>query len=75
MVILLFIKTCQTSSIGFAGGVGINGTALQWKHGLHFSRIFALKKGEYFNITFETQDGKKLDFSQINTLHIMEIES
>ncbi|HFD0531466.1 TPA: BppU family phage baseplate upper protein [Enterococcus faecium] len=65
----------QTSSIGFAGGVGINGTALQWKHGLHFSRIFALKKGEYFNITFETQDGKKLDFSQINTLHIMEIES
>ncbi|HAQ4672840.1 TPA: phage baseplate upper protein [Enterococcus faecium] len=65
----------QTSSIGFAGGVGINETALQWKHGLHFSRIFALKKGEYFNITFETQDGKKLDFSQINTLHIMEIES
>ncbi|MDT6267396.1 BppU family phage baseplate upper protein [Enterococcus faecium] len=65
----------QTSSIGFAGGVGINGTALQWKHGLHFSRIFALKKGEYFNITFETQEGKKLDFSQINTLHIMEIES
>ncbi|WP_409173379.1 BppU family phage baseplate upper protein [Enterococcus mundtii] len=65
----------QNSSIGFAGGVGINGTALQWKHGLHFSRIFALKKGEFFNITFETQDGKKLDFSQINTLHIMEIES
>lgn len=65
----------QNSSIGFAGGVGINETALQWKHGLHFSRIFALKKGEYFNITFETQDGKKLDFSQINTLHIMEIES
>ncbi|WP_236011901.1 hypothetical protein, partial [Enterococcus lactis] len=59
----------------FAGGVGINGIALQWKQGLHFSRIFALKKGEYFNITFETQDGKKLDFSQINTLHIMEIES
>ncbi|EOS8110158.1 BppU family phage baseplate upper protein [Enterococcus faecium] len=73
--ITFYKDDAQTSSIGFAGGVGINGTALQWKHGLHFSRIFALKKGEYFNITFETQDGKKLDFSQINTLHIMEIES
>ena len=73
--ITFYKDDAQTSSIGFAGGVGINETALQWKHGLHFSRIFALKKGEYFNITFETQDGKKLDFSQINTLHIMEIES
>ncbi|EEV48129.1 BppU family phage baseplate upper protein [Enterococcus faecium] len=73
--ITFYKDDAQTSSIGFAGGVGINGTALQWKHGLHFSRIFALKKGEYFNITFETQEGKKLDFSQINTLHIMEIES
>ena len=73
--ITFYKDDAQTSSIGFAGGVGINGTALQWKHGLHFSRIFALKKGEYFNITFETQNGKKLDFSQINTLHIMEIES
>ncbi|HHD7698772.1 BppU family phage baseplate upper protein [Enterococcus lactis] len=73
--ITFYKDDAQTSSIGFAGGVGIDGTALQWKHGLHFSRIFALKKGEYFNITFETQDGKKLDFSQINTLHIMEIES
>ncbi len=73
--ITFYKDDAQTSSIGFAGGVGINGTALQWKQGLHFSRIFALKKGEYFNITFETQDGKKLDFSQINTLHIMEIES
>lgn len=73
--ITFYKDDAQTSSIGFAGGVGINVTALQWKHGLHFSRIFALKKGEYFNITFETQDGKKLDFSQINTLHIMEIES
>lgn len=73
--ITFYKDDAQTSSIGFAGGVGINGTALQWKYGLHFSRIFALKKGEYFNITFETQDGKKLDFSQINTLHIMEIES
>lgn len=73
--ITFYKDDAQTSSIGFAGGVGINGTALQWKHGLHFSRIFELKKGEYFNITFETQDGKKLDFSQINTLHIMEIES
>ncbi|EKO5891036.1 BppU family phage baseplate upper protein [Enterococcus faecium] len=73
--ITFYKDDAQTSSIGFAGGVGINGTALQWKHGLHFSRIFALKKGEYFNITFETQDGKKLDFSQINTLHIMEIEA
>ncbi|UJM30738.1 BppU family phage baseplate upper protein [Enterococcus faecium] len=73
--ITFYKDDAQTSSIGFAGGVGMNGTALQWKHGLHFSRIFALKKGEYFNITFETQDGKKLDFSQINTLHIMEIES
>lgn len=72
--ITFYKDDAQTSSIGFAGGVGINETALQWKHGLHFSRIFALKKGEYFNITFETQDGKKLDFSQINTLHIMEIE-
>ncbi|EKZ0428877.1 BppU family phage baseplate upper protein [Enterococcus faecium] len=73
--ITFYKDDAQTISIGFAGGVGINETALQWKHGLHFSRIFALKKGEYFNITFETQDGKKLDFSQINTLHIMEIES
>ncbi len=73
--ITFYKDDAQTSSIGFAGGVGINETALQRKHGLHFSRIFALKKGEYFNITFETQDGKKLDFSQINTLHIMEIES
>ncbi|WP_142644527.1 BppU family phage baseplate upper protein [Enterococcus faecium] len=73
--ITFYKDDAQTSSIGFAGGVGINGIALQWKQGLHFSRIFALKKGEYFNITFETQDGKKLDFSQINTLHIMEIES
>lgn len=73
--ITFYKDDAQTSSIGFAGGVGINETALQWKHGLHFSRIFALKKGDYFNITFETQDGKKLDFSQINTLHIMEIES
>lgn len=73
--IAFYKDDAQTSSIGFAGGVGMNGTALQWKQGLHFSRIFALKKGEYFNITFETQDGKKLDFSQINTLHIMEIES
>lgn len=73
--ITFYKDDAQNSSIGFAGGVGINGTALQWKHGLHFSRIFELKKGEYFNITFETQDGKKLDFSQINTLHIMEIES
>ncbi|MDQ8428043.1 BppU family phage baseplate upper protein [Enterococcus faecium] len=73
--ITFYKDDAQTSSIGFAGGVGINGTALQWKHGLHFSRIFTLKKGEYFNITFETQDGKKLDFSQINTLHIMEIEA
>lgn len=73
--ITFYKDDAQTSSIGFAGGVGINETALQWKHGLHFSRIFTLKKGEYFNIAFETQDGKKLDFSQINTLHIMEIES
>lgn len=73
--ITFYKDDAQTSSIGFAGGVGINGTASQWKHGLHFSRIFSLKKGEYFNITFETQEGKKLDFSQINTLHIMEIES
>lgn len=73
--ITFYKDDAKNSSIGFAGGVGINGTALQWKHGLHFSRIFELKKGEYFNITFETQDGKKLDFSQINTLHIMEIES
>lgn len=73
--ITFYKDDAQTSSIGFAGGVGINGTALQWKHGLHFSRIFTLKKGEYFNITFETQEGKNLDFSQINTLHIMEIES
>ncbi|EGP5034323.1 BppU family phage baseplate upper protein [Enterococcus faecium] len=73
--ITFYKDDAQTSSIGFAGGIGTNGTALQWKHGLQFSRIFTLKKGEYFNIAFETQDGKKLDFSQINTLHIMEIES
>ena len=73
--ITFYKDDAQTSSIGFAGGVGINGTSLQWKQGLHFGKIFNLKKGEYFNITFETQNGKKLDFSQINTLHIMEIES
>ncbi|HFD1689731.1 TPA: BppU family phage baseplate upper protein [Enterococcus faecium] len=73
--ITFYKDDAQTSSIGFAGGVGINGTAMQWKQGLHFGKIFNLKKGEYFNITFETQNGKKLDFSQINTLHIMEIES
>ena len=73
--ITFYKDDAQTSSIGFAGGVGINGTSLQWKQGLHFGKIFDLKKGEYFNITFETQNGKKLDFSQINTLHIMEIES
>ena len=73
--IVFYKDDAQTSSIGFAGGVGINGTSLQWKQGLHFGKIFNLKKGEYFNITFETQNGKKLDFSQINTLHIMEIES
>lgn len=42
--ITFYKDDAQTSSIGFAGGVGINGTALQWKHGLHFSRIFTLKK-------------------------------
>ena len=73
--ITFYKDDAQTSSIGFAGGVGINGVAMQWKQGLHFGKIFNLKKGEYFNITFETQNGKKLDFSQINTLHIMEIES
>ena len=73
--IVFYKDDAQTSSIGFAGGVGANGVAMQWKQGLHFGKIFNLKKGEYFNITFETQNGKKLDFSQINTLHIMEIES
>ena len=73
--IVFYKDDAQTRSIGFAGGVGINGTSMQWKQGLHFGKIFDLKKGEYFNITFETQNGKKLDFSQINTLHIMEIES
>ena len=73
--IVFYRNDAQSSSIGFAGGVGINGTSMQWKQGLHFSRIFELRKGENFNITFETSEGKKLDFSQINTLHIMEIES
>lgn len=54
-----------------AGGLS---DKLQWKQGTQFSRIMELHKGEVFNITFETNDGANVDYAQIQTLHVMEID-
>lgn len=65
----------ETNQIGYAGGTGDSTNVLQWKHGIHFSRIFEAKAGSMFSIVYEGEESKKVDFAQINTLHIMEIES
>ncbi|OTN94603.1 hypothetical protein A5810_000846 [Enterococcus faecium] len=65
----------ETNQIGYAGGTGDSTNVLQWKHGIHFSRIFEAKAGSMFSIAYEGEESKKVDFAQINTLHIMEIES
>lgn len=59
------------------GGVpSAGGTSdkLQWKLGTPFSRIIELHKGEVFNITFSTSSGAKVDFAEVQTLHVMKIE-
>ena len=65
----------ETNQIGYAGGTGDSTNVLQWKHGIHFSRIFEAKAGSMFSIAYEGEESKTVDFEQINTLHIMEIES
>ncbi|MDU0319689.1 hypothetical protein RWU37_02830, partial [Enterococcus sp. 2CBP] len=65
----------ETNQIGYAGGTGDSTNVLQWKHGIHFSRIFEAKAGSMFSIVYEGEESKTVDFAQINTLHIMEIES
>ncbi|AII40433.1 BppU family phage baseplate upper protein [Enterococcus faecium] len=65
----------ETNQIGYAGGTGDSTNVLQWKHGIHFSRIFEAKAGSMFSIAYEGEESKTVDFAQINTLHIMEIES
>ncbi|EGP4894224.1 hypothetical protein FI615_001711 [Enterococcus faecium] len=71
--LVFYNDDAQKKSIGFVGGTGDAVNTLQWKHGLHFGRIFEAKAGTVFNITYEGEEGKKVDFAQINTLHIMEI--
>ncbi|EGP5600645.1 BppU family phage baseplate upper protein [Enterococcus faecium] len=71
--LVFYNDDAQKKSIGFVGGTGDAVNTLQWKHGLHFGKIFEAKAGTIFNITYEGEEGKKVDFAQINTLHIMEI--
>lgn len=71
--LVFYNDDAQKKSIGFVGGTGDAVNTLQWKHGLHFGKIFEAKAGTIFNITYEGEKGKKVDFAQINTLHIMEI--
>ena len=79
--LVYYRDSAQTNSIGYVGGTGgsvpnVGGTSdkLQWKQGTQFSRIMELHKGEVFNITFETNDGANVDYAQIQTLHVMEID-
>ena len=79
--LVFYRDSAQTNSIGYVGGTGGSvphtggpSDKLQWKQGTQFSRIMELHKGEVFNITFETSDGANVDFAQIQTLHVMEID-
>ena len=79
--LVFYRDSAQTNSIGYVGGTGGSvphtggpSDKLQWKQGTQFSRIMELHKGQVFNITFETSDGANVDFAQIQTLHVMEID-
>ena len=79
--LVFYRDSAQTKEIGYVGGTGGSvpntggtGDKLQWKHGTSFSRIMELHKGEVFNITFSTSSGAKVDFAEVQTLHVMEID-
>lgn len=79
--LVFYRDSAQTQEIGYVGGTGgsVPNTGgpsdkLQWKHGTSFSRIMELHKGEVFNITFSTSSGAKIDFAEVQTLHVMEID-
>lgn len=79
--LVFYRDSAQTQEIGYVGGTGGSvpndggpSDKLQWKHGTSFSRIMELHKGEVFNITFSTSSGAKVDFAEVQTLHVMEID-
>lgn len=79
--LVYYRDSAQTQEIGYVGGTGGSvpnaggtGDKLQWKQGTPFSRIMELHKGEVFNITFSTSSGAKVDFAEVQTLHVMEID-
>ena len=79
--LVYYRDSAQTQEIGYVGGTGGsvqnaggNGDKLQWKQGTPFSRIIELHQGDVFNITFSTSSGAKVDFAEVQTLHVMEIE-
>lgn len=79
--LVFYRDSAQTQEIGYVGGTGGSvpnaggtGDKLQWKQGTPFSRIMELRKGEVFNITFSTSSGAKVDFAEVQTLHVMEID-
>lgn len=65
----------KEGQIGFFGGRGTTGGAggMNMKQSVPFSRTFSLKKGEYFALSIEMQEGRTMGFTQINHAHIMEI--
>lgn len=79
--LVYYRDSAQTQEIGYVGGTGGSvsnaggtGDKLQWKQGTPFSRIIELHQGDVFNITFSTSSGAKVDFAEVQTLHVMEIE-
>lgn len=65
----------KEGQIGFFGGRGTTGGAggMNMKQSVPFSRTFSLKKGEYFALSIEMQEGRTMGFTQINHAHIMEV--
>ncbi len=79
--LVYYRDSAQTQEIGYVGGTGGSvpnaggdSDKLQWKLGTPFSRITELHQGDVFNITFSTSSGAKVDFAEVLTLHVMEIE-
>lgn len=61
--------------IGFFGGRGstTGGGVMNYKQSIPLSGVVTFKAGDYFALSIEMESGKKMAYTQINHMHIMEI--
>ncbi|MGX7173098.1 hypothetical protein [Enterococcus ratti] len=65
----------REKQIGFFGGRGstTGGGVMNYKQSVPLSGVVTFKAGDYFALSIEMESGKKMAYTQINHMHIMEI--